>query len=69
MDNSLENYILLTCDQVIELTSLGRSTLYDNIKKGTFPAPYKVGVRKARWKRIEILEWIDNLKKERDEMV
>lgn len=57
------NDVLLTLKDVIDLTCLGRSTIYNYINSGTFPAPYKLGLRKSRWKKKEILEWIDNLKK------
>lgn len=35
-----------------------RSFIYEEISKGTFPAPVKLG-RASRWSAAEISEWMD----------
>lgn len=45
--------------RVTELTSLKRSTVYERVKAGSFPAPYKVGERGSAWRSDEVGAWID----------
>lgn len=46
--------------KVIEVTSLGRTALADQVKAGQFPAPRNLGGRKIAWLRSEILAWMRN---------
>ena len=39
-------------------TGLSRSTIYEKISQGTFPAPIKIG-RASRWSMIELRAWMD----------
>ena len=39
-----EQYQLLTLAQVMELTSMGRAAVYDNMSRGDFPRPLKIGM-------------------------
>lgn len=39
-------------------TGIGRSTIYDEIKKGTFPAPISLGPRAVGWLESTIENWI-----------
>lgn len=41
--------VLLSRKQVQEACSIGRSTLWQRIKEGTFPAPIRTGKRDRRW--------------------
>ncbi len=43
---------------VVAMTGLSRSTIYQRVKHGIFPAPRKVSARCARWRASEVLEWI-----------
>ena len=52
---------LLKIEEVIEKTTLGKSSIFDYVKKGKFPRPVKVGERAVAWKDDEIDEWISNL--------
>ena len=57
---------LLRIADVIEMTSMSRSTLWRLVKTGQFPAPLKVGGpkgRAVRWLRVDIEEWIANLER------
>lgn len=49
---------ILRCKQVQARTGLARSTIYLNIKSGTFPRPVPLGVRAVGWLESEVSEWI-----------
>lgn len=40
-------------------TGLCRSTIYEKIKRGEFPAPVSLGPRAVAWLSDEISAWID----------
>jgi prophage regulatory protein len=42
-------------------TGLSRSTIYEKISQGTFPAPIKIG-RASRWSTIELRSWMESLR-------
>jgi len=44
--------------EVLELTGLRRTMLYDLICKGRFPAQICLGARAVGWYKREVLEWI-----------
>lgn len=46
--------------QVEELTGLARSTLYEFIKTGSFPAPVRIGKRAVGWRYREIESWLES---------
>ena len=45
---------ILSMSAVKEITSLGRTSIYDGIRKGDFPKPIKLGVRRVAWVASEI---------------
>lgn len=51
---------LLDLQAVERRTSLRRSRIYQLIRAGLFPKPYKIG-QLARWRADEIDEWIDRV--------
>lgn len=53
-------------NEVSARTGLRRSAIYDAIKRGTFPAPVKLGARASAFVSSEIDEWIARLIAERD---
>lgn len=55
-DRSNESIIRL--NEVIERTSLSRSTLYAYMNKGLFPKPVKLGLRAVGWYASEVNDWI-----------
>ena len=60
---------LLRIDEVLEMTSLSRSTLLRLQKTDNFPAKVRLGgpnTRAVRWYRVEIEEWIANLERIRN---
>jgi prophage regulatory protein len=38
---------------------LGRSAIYDGVKRGTFPAPVNIGARAVAWLSDEVDAWMD----------
>lgn len=49
---------ILRINQVIEMTTLGRSTIYKYIKEGTFPKQIKMGARASGWLQADVENWI-----------
>ena len=54
---------LLRLSEVMALTGLGRSTIYNLMAKGLFPLSREVPERGRRWLRSEVKKWIDSLPK------
>jgi prophage regulatory protein len=57
---------LISLREVMRLTSLGRSTLYDLIRVQRFPAPLRVTERRSAWVQSEIVSWIQDRIRNRD---
>ena len=51
---------LLRRAEVLHLTGLPKSTLYDYLAKSAFPAPVKLSARSVAWKLSEVLAWIES---------
>jgi prophage regulatory protein len=49
---------ILRLGDVRRRTGLGRSTVYDRIKAGNFPAPIALGDRAVGWVESEVSAWI-----------
>ncbi len=45
--------------QVMAHTGLSRSSIYEKIGKGEFPAPINLGIRSVGWIADEIVDWIN----------
>ena len=56
---------ILRRKQVEARVGLRRSSLYQRIAEGTFPAPIKLGGRAVGWIEAEIAEWLANRVAER----
>ena len=52
---------LLSLPEVERKVSLGRSTIYRRIARGTFPRPVKLGEGCVRWRESAIDNWIVSL--------
>ncbi len=57
---------LLRLPEVIQTTGLARSTVYDGIRAGTFPAPVPLTATARAWRSDEIDVWIADRIAERD---
>lgn len=51
---------ILRRKQVEARTGLSRSTIYDFIKAGTFPAPVSLGSRAVGWRSSDVEEWLES---------
>ena len=52
----LEGFVKLP--GLMNVTKLSRSTIYAEVKKGTFPAPIKLSERSVAWPVDDIRAWI-----------
>jgi prophage regulatory protein len=57
---------LLRLKQVMDITGLGRSSIYNYMKDGTFPKQVKITANLSAWVDSEIEEWVKHKIKERD---
>jgi prophage regulatory protein len=53
---------LLRLAEVSRRVGLGKSMIYDLIRKGRFPKPYKISPFAARWSERELVAWIADVK-------
>lgn len=51
---------LLRLPQVIEITGLGRDTIYRYIRDGRFPRQRRISERSSAWREDEIREWVES---------
>ena len=56
----------LRLPEVIDRTGYRRTSIYEKISAGTFPAPIKLGPRVVAWVSEEIDKWMDERVAERD---
>lgn len=50
----------LRLDDVLRICAVSKSFVYRESSAGRFPRPFRVGRRAARWKRDEIIAWIES---------
>ncbi len=55
-----ERFLKLT--EVCRRVGLGKSMIYDMIRQGRFPRPYKLSLSASRWSEREVVAWIDDVK-------
>ena len=53
-------HTILKLQEVIDATKKGRSAIYQEIKRGDFPQPIKLGVRSVGWTKNSIDRWIES---------
>jgi len=58
---------LIRLDKVLEITTLSAPTIYRQIAKGQFPKQIKVSERSTRWSESEVLNYINDKFKSREE--
>jgi len=58
-DTTADTPIFFIIREVCRLTTLGRSLIYELVKRGEFPAPLKLSVRSSRWRRSDVIQWIE----------
>lgn len=57
---------LIRLQQVMEMTGLGRSTIYKYISEDWFPKPVPLGGRSVGWLESEVQDWVLARIEERD---
>ena len=60
-----EKIRFIDLDEVMDMVGLSRSTVYEKIKEGVFPAPVKIG-HVSRWVESEVQEHLKRLIEARD---
>lgn len=58
LQEALTRLTILRRKQVEARTGLSRSTIYERIKTGTFPAPVSIGAKAVGWIESEIDSWL-----------
>ena len=58
---NMEESRLLRLPDVLKITGLKKSTIYEGAKNGTFPKPLRVGLRAVAWRQDELQQWINDL--------
>lgn len=53
---------LIPFARVEEIAGLKRTRIYQMIRAGTFPRPYKPGGSGSRWSEWEVYEWLERVK-------
>lgn len=53
------NFKLLTVKELVAMTSLSKSWIYQKVAEGFFPQPIRIG-RNTRWKSSDIQNWINS---------
>ncbi|MGH1461281.1 MAG: helix-turn-helix transcriptional regulator [Neptuniibacter sp.] len=53
---------VLKLKEVMDITSLGSSTIYRHMEKGTFPKQVKIGGQRVGWMESDINKWLEKLK-------
>ena len=57
----MDNQRLLRIDDVMDLTTLSKDSIYKKMKAGKFPRSRRLGKQSVAWLRSDILEWIESL--------
>lgn len=57
---------ILRLPDVKQKTGQSRSTIYDKVQRGEFPAPVKIGERAVGWVEGEVDAWVRDRIKARD---
>jgi prophage regulatory protein len=50
--------------EVTHVTGLSRSTIYNCVDDGSFPAPVRLTARAIAWRESEVKQWMDERKRE-----
>jgi prophage regulatory protein len=60
IDSKRESDRLLRLPEVLQLTGLRRSAIYEQMRRGSFPRSVKAGPRAATWSEAAIQAWISD---------
>ncbi|MBJ6610965.1 MAG: AlpA family phage regulatory protein [Candidatus Thiothrix moscowensis] len=48
--------------EVLQLTGKSRTTLYEDIRAGRFPAGFLIGKRARAWSLVSVMDWLESRK-------
>lgn len=51
---------IIDMEDVRELTTLSRATIYRKMAAGTFPSNRKLNASRAGWRLAEVMSWLDS---------
>lgn len=54
---------MIRLKEVMKRTGKSRTTIWRNVRAGTFPAPVSTGPQSIAWFEDEVQEWQDSLKR------
>ena len=57
----VEKERLFRIGEVLEITGLSKSVLYEMVNRGDFPRPLRIGLRAVAWRQEDIQQWLDSL--------
>ena len=46
--------------EVLEMTGMGKTFIYDRMKDGTFPKQIQLGSRRVVWDKQEVIKWMED---------
>ena len=46
--------------EVLEMTGMGKTFIYDRMKEGSFPKQIQLGSRSVVWNEQEVIKWIED---------
>ena len=49
---------LLRLPRVVDITALGKSSIYAGVKSGAFPAPVRLSARAVGWREDSLDRWV-----------
>jgi|TARA_B100000780_G_C21090719_1_gene439571 prophage regulatory protein len=47
--------------KVVKATGMGKSWIYSQVSRGTFPKQVNLGARAVGWRRSDVLAWVQKL--------
>ena len=50
----------LRLPEVLEMTGMGKTFIYDRMKEGTFPKQIQLGSRSVVWNEQEVINWMED---------
>jgi prophage regulatory protein len=59
MDEALLPRTLFRISEVMQVTRVGKTGIYNLIKTGDFPKPVRIGRRAVAWRIADVQKWID----------
>jgi prophage regulatory protein len=45
---------------VKQFSGLGKTSIYNGVAAGTFPAPLKIGLRAVGWRTSDLTQWLNS---------